>query len=544
MGRFNPLLLAVVMALLLFATFPGGLVPINDGFGYIRSIALTYQHGRPWTDDWLEPWAAGFSTLGALVFAGTGSMYLATYGVCAALMGVTAWACSRLLAARQVPVPVAAAVTVMLLLFPTVLWKYVEVSGFSLYFACLFLALLSYERGNWPGFTLAWCVALSTRQSAVAWGVLPAYALAGALWRRESSGPRNALRPLVSILVAAGVFLWLAGGMNQTHAQTVITSHTLARWSLPVAVNALEVALWTFGVAFGLGRLVMGACPREGTGLVRRGLAAGAAALVVAASLGWDLRAKLAYDHDAFAVPAFYVYLKGLCLLGGVGLGLSALRVRLDFLLAALGATAVLLLRSATWDYYLADVCVFAFLGAETGGRETETFRGRAYVCGALAALSLSFLVFFKMRCDREYLVDTLGARALARGAIDWTDASFLPFGATGWYFFPYYATHEGRTSADLGDFGRYLRQDVYGVAERYPRILRTFPQFRGTLPSDRSTIVEQARFSYCWFFHVDAALVRLPAAQVRPALTPVARDAGPPALPLTDAAWRAELRR
>ncbi|MEO6876552.1 MAG: hypothetical protein ABI222_17185 [Opitutaceae bacterium] len=544
MARLIPLLLALAAALVVFAVFPNGLIPLNDAFGYVRSIALTVEHGRPWTDGWLEPWSAGFSGLGALVFTATGSMYLATYGVCAGLMGVAAWACFQLLAARDVSGPLACAVTVILLFFPTVLWKFLEINGFSLYFTCLLLALLGYERKNWLGFTLAWCVALSTRQSAVAWGVLPAYATVNALLKRSPVGSAVVLRPMIATLVATGFFLCMTKFMNKTHAQNVITDQLLTRWSVQGSVRPLPVTLLTMGVAVGLGSIVLGSRRHGETARWRRALAGSIAIVLLIAGLGWDLRFKTDFDHSAFQVPVFYGYLKCLCFLGGVGVALGVRSVRPDFLLAALGCTSLLMLRQGSWDYYLADVAVFGFFAAPGAARGSEKSRLLPYVCTTLAVMSLSFVVFFKMRYDREYIVDTLGARALQRGAIDWGDASFLPFGAMGWYYFPYYSTHEGKTSANLAGFDRYLRRDVYGVAFRFPRLLRTFAAFRGTLPDDRTTVIEQERFSYCWFFRVDAALVRLPTSFNRTAASPWPSHAVPPILPLTDADWREQLKR
>ena len=76
---------AVRSGVFVFATLPGGVVVMNDDFGYLRSVVATLQHGRPWTDEWLEPWSAGLSVLSALVYLATGSWLLAIQGVQALL---------------------------------------------------------------------------------------------------------------------------------------------------------------------------------------------------------------------------------------------------------------------------------------------------------------------------------------------------------------------------------------------------------------------------------------------------------------------------
>src|SRR5215468_1977821 len=68
-----PLLIGAVSTLIIWFSFPPTTIVFNDDFGYLRSIAETIQHGRPWTDDWLEPWAASLSVLSALIFKVTGS---------------------------------------------------------------------------------------------------------------------------------------------------------------------------------------------------------------------------------------------------------------------------------------------------------------------------------------------------------------------------------------------------------------------------------------------------------------------------------------
>src|SRR3954464_4419718 len=91
-ARAWPLILAIGAILCAGAMWmmqPARVIPFDDDFGYLRSVIETIQHQRPWTDDWLEPWAASLSCLAAGVFKITGSFKLATHGVLSLLAGLT-----------------------------------------------------------------------------------------------------------------------------------------------------------------------------------------------------------------------------------------------------------------------------------------------------------------------------------------------------------------------------------------------------------------------------------------------------------------------
>jgi hypothetical protein len=151
-----------------------------------------------WTDDWLEPWAAGLSMLSALLFNGTGSFYFAAYGLLALLATAAFFSAGRLLLARNLPIGRALLLALLGLTFPTLLWKQVQFTGLALYLPCLLVALRAAEARRWGVFTVAWLLAFSTRQSALAWAALPLSALV--MDRR--TGGRSWLAPAASL--AAG----------------------------------------------------------------------------------------------------------------------------------------------------------------------------------------------------------------------------------------------------------------------------------------------------------------------------------------------------
>ncbi len=86
--RITALLGALGFGLLIWLQLPGMVVTLDDDFGYLRSVVETCQRGRPWTYDWLTPWAASMSVLVACLFKLTGSFSFAVHfslALCAAL---------------------------------------------------------------------------------------------------------------------------------------------------------------------------------------------------------------------------------------------------------------------------------------------------------------------------------------------------------------------------------------------------------------------------------------------------------------------------
>lgn len=104
LGRRPAAILTAVVALgfgaLVYLLLPAEVTTVGDDFGYYRSIIETLQHHRPWTDAWLEPWAASLSTIAAIVFQLTGSFHLATYGLQAVLAALACGILCRLLQQR------------------------------------------------------------------------------------------------------------------------------------------------------------------------------------------------------------------------------------------------------------------------------------------------------------------------------------------------------------------------------------------------------------------------------------------------------------
>jgi hypothetical protein len=542
---------AAVYGLFVYSILPSGVVALDDDFGYLRSVVLTLRHGRPWTDDWLEPWSAGFSSLAGLLFRATGSFYLASYGLLSLLAAALFFATGRMLFDRGIGPGRSVGLAFLGLTVPTVLWKSIEFTGGAFYLPCLLLALGLAERRRWVWFGMAWIAALSTRQSALAWAILPLAAIGQDLASAGRKLPaRTWLAPGLVLLAGAGSYWALGATMNRTAVQRAITDHMWESWSFGQAWPTLLTGGVVLVLASGLGAIVL-RFARETSSAYRRWPPLVAVALSVGfGALLWpNARNFIACDHPSYDHWMGGIYLKGMVGLAGFGWVAGRCSFRPVPLAGALAALAALTVRGVLWDYYLIDLAVFAFFAVEPAKAVVRTIRqpsspGSPLAIAALVlAFHLLFLVGFKDRLDRGYALCTLGSRALSERLLPPREASFLPFGLMAWYFFPYYIAHEGAHSADLGDFGRYLTQDTVDIAWQFSKPLRWLPEHDGGLPADRRAAVLSGRFNYCWIFSTDVLLLRAPSERARPAQSPYPDTYDLPLFPTNDAGWRALIR-
>lgn len=541
---------AAVFGVFIFALLPAGIVALNDDFGYLRSVVLTIQHGRPWTDDWLEPWSAGFSGLAALLFKVTGSFYFATYGFLAGLGCFAFFALCRLLRSRGLAGGPAMALAALALTFPTVLWKSLEFTGVALYIPSLLVALWLAETRRWGWFLLVWALALSTRQSAITWAVLPVAAAAEDLVRLRGKLRLKQWATFGGVpLIGICLYMWLGHAMNKTHAQRLITDQMWTHLSFassrgPLLVGG-SIALLITGLA-GLVFRLSGAGAVQPQYKPRLLWIRVALAVTVLALLSVGAHDFIGYDHAAFDEATGRHYLKIITCLAAVGLLVGRFSFNPIAAGGVVAAWAALSLRGMIWDYYLCDLAAFAFFTIAPLGRwsSTKSYRGVRWWCGAgtLGALALFHLCFvghFKMRVDRGHAMCALGSQALSSGLLRPDEPSVLPFGLQGWYYFPYYITHEGATGGDPADFGRYLKQDTVDVAWRFAKPLRFLPEHGGGWPLDRSPTILSGRFPYFWIFIEDVLFLHAPPERTKPARSPLPPDFRLPVFPRDDRGWR-----
>ena len=245
---------AALYASLQSALLGGTVIVFNDDFGYLRSVVETANRGRPWTDDWLEPWSGSFATFSAVVWRATGSFRIATQGVQLVLLMIAFIAAVVLLRRRGVACWASVAVSGLILTTPTLLAKNLEYTGFVLSLPCLMLALLAAESRRWAWFTIVTGFATATRQSAIAWFAIPA---AAALFNLvcDRRAVASTFRALAACGVGAAFFAFCNWGMNRTHAQAVITAHMWDSLTLSSAARVAGEAVMVSLACIGLGNI-------------------------------------------------------------------------------------------------------------------------------------------------------------------------------------------------------------------------------------------------------------------------------------------------
>lgn len=526
---------------------PAGIVLIDDDFGYVRSVVETLQRGRPWSDEWLEPWSASLSVLTGLLYRLTGSFELAVHGMLALCATASFGASVVLLLHRGLTRSPAIFYSVLLLAFPTLLWKAVQFTGMALYLPCLLLALVMVEKRKWGWFLAFWALALTTRQSAVVWGVLP---LAG-LWRcfqdRAGSQPREVERIIGVILASVGLFSVMTWGMNKTHSQLLLTDRLFQNVHWPTFVVTLSLGCVLLFCVTGLGTFIVSGRPgmhvRETVSWGRLMLAC-----VIAIAIGTlDPRNRIPTDHRLLSSELGWIYSNLAVVVSTGGWTLSSPRFHRGYLAGALGSLFFVALRPQVWDYYFIDVAVFAFFAVTrasaigpTASTGTRSMRSLTAATMLLVGIQAIFLIQLKGAVDKSFALCRVHEEALRAGRIAPTEIGKAPFGFHGWYLHRWYAQHEGRTSPDIAGFHIYLRGSAIVIGKTYSAPLHLLPTFQDRRPATVDQVVGVAIAKHLWIFEGRYYLLR---PSDRPALSPGAElpeDYQPLHFPLNDGEWRA----
>ncbi|MEO7413287.1 MAG: hypothetical protein ABIZ81_08005 [Opitutaceae bacterium] len=527
--------------LLIWLLLPSGVITINDDFGYLRSVVQTLQQGRPWTDDWLEPWAASLSSLGALLFSATGSFSFAIHGLLAAFAVAAFAAMGLLFRQRGFSLKLGAAAALVLLTFPTVLWKTVEFTSVALYLPCLLFALWASAGQRWWLFLVFWALAMAARQSALPWLLIPLWGAAqGAFFSKSERRSRAWAAPAAAAVCGLLFFGVLDRGMNQTHAQEVLTQQAFTHIVPRDALRAFGVGFFVYMVAAGWGAFLLGQSGRVSCGVASRRKIA-LVALIFAALLLVDERDWARWEHNLVIGSSGWWYLKLVIAISAVGWLRGGFRLRADYALFALGSLVLVCVRGVIWDYYLLEVALFGIFGVTALERSSaRDFRSSRWLLGLVAVFHLLFFLDLKCVLDRARALCVISEIALREQKLQPTELSYAPFGFTGWHLYPYYVRHEGKASADLAGFGRYLRSGAVEVGQSYSKVLHVLPQFRHEPPGDRRNLVASGRVRFAWFFHAEFFLLRFKTETEQPAdVSLVAAEYHPQSLPLNDAEWR-----
>jgi Predicted membrane protein (DUF2079). len=505
-------IVAAVAGLLLWSILPSGVVAFSDDFGYLRSTIETLQRGRPWTDDWLEPWAASLSVASALLYRITGSFQFAVHGVQILAAAATAAAAFLLLLHRELSSRRAALVTALLATSPTLLWQLVDFTSMLVYAPCLLLALWTAERRQWTWFVLFSLIGLASRQSALTWTVLPACAAIAAA--RNSTTRRPWLAPTVASLALIGGFLVLAATMNPTHSQSVITAHLFEHLQPARASQSFLSGLVVWSVFTGIGALVLGwneiARPASPLHTTRTLLVVTLGAIVF---LLLDTLPPIFAGHRSFDGSTGALY-RHLCIAAGLaGWILFRIRFRWDFALCALASLSLVSLRSELWDYYLLDVALLAFFGVIPRSTGTAPEKPSLRPATSIALLVFGILHFtfaygIKTQVDRARAACVLAEHAIRDGRLDVTDLAAAPFGFIGWHLHAHYKAHDGQHSSDIGGFMRYLRPASAEFRQSPTRFWRDSRSLRPLDDRDASRVIVSDVFRVGWIWNQRLSLL------------------------------------
>lgn len=473
-------MVGLIAFFLFYALLPRGIVVINDDFGYLRSVLSTAAKGRPWTDDWLEPWAASLSVISAAVFKATGSFRWAIHGLqCVAFVSLCV-AVLNVLRQRHYPSLTAALLTFALCLCPTLLWKSLEFTTLVIYVPCLIGAIGAATHERWGLFAGCACVALASRQSALAWFALPAIAVIQT-WRASPAEWFNRSRgPLLACLAGGATWAVCEFGMNATHARHVMAGAIWGSFQLKVMLGwlgfALLLGLVCIGAANGLRWLAANPAPRNADRGAIRPTWYGLLALgLIATLIGVGAHSQVLLEHQLYAGnPAIY-YLGGWIGLAALGWLVGPMRLDLRFVGAAVASALLVSLRPATWDYYWIDTALLAFFSLAIGSATATTDApdqtasgrrswireaGAVVVLVAMLACSARWLDRAKMVLDDGWARESLLEQSLRAGEILPSQLTGAPFGFKGWHLYPYLIqTREGAT-ANLAKFQDYVSED------------------------------------------------------------------------------------
>jgi hypothetical protein len=515
-----------------YALLPPGITMMNDDFGYIGSIVESLRRGRPWTDEWLEPWSASLAAVSAIVFKLTGSAQAAVFGVQGLAAGAAGAALFALLRQRGLRPAIAASGVALFLTFPTVLWKSLEFTGVTLYLPALLWAIWAAERRRWFVFLTVWAVALAARQSAIAWGAIPLWHCAGALRQRLGFRERGAAPAIVA--AAGGLwFVLLFATMNRTHSQLVVAARPWSSldWTTALHHAAFGAGIWMVFAGIGAAVAAQGrkgapsTSSSTGRHLVAIGVGAGMFALLA-------LLRPIYFEHGSFDGAQGIVYRNLLIAIGLAAWSMLRFTIRPDFLLAGMCSLATVSLRPEVWDYYYLDVGVLAFLGVATRDRSEgagASPRWLAAAATAAAAVVAGFHAWYsfgqKCRVDRDYAVCVLTETALRARTISASEIGHAPFGFIGWHLHRYYLAQTPGTAPEIGGFMRYVETQPIEIRTS-PR--RVWEQSRSLRPIDgpgASRAVASGVFRTAWFWKQRYTLLRKPAGATRPVGPTIAAD-------------------
>lgn len=540
---------AVLFGALVFAVLPADLVPIGpDEFGYLKSAVETIQRGRPWTDDFLEPWAAAMTSFSALIYHATSSLRVAIHGQIAVLAIATFAGLGALLRERTGSTARAIALSAAVLLCPVVLRRLSEYIDLIVFLPALFWCVWAAARQRWGIFFVLWCIAVANRQSAIVWLLLPAAALLRAHTRENPRDRATSIWPASVLMLGVLWFLALMAGMNLTDIQFDRTIRPFAGLQASLVAKALLAGLGVFLLAIGFGAFVAGL---RATAPLRpwRGAARWTTVAALGLTLFFDARQLVRPDvaYDFFYGPLGAIYAKLFVLASAWGWLRVRFHVRPELLACALATLGLIGLRQMVFDRYALEIgCLAWFAVAAPPAAETSADAAPrllpwlpAGLIAALLVLAIPCTLLTKLAIDESRALTRLHETALREKQIRPSEIGQAPFPFRGWYLHAYSIAHPMASGRKLGAYFR-LTEPTVQVWSEPPH---AFARLRGTpapRPHNASLSLGEATFRVGWFWQARYGLVRL-AAPREPG--PIGRDFRAVSLPLDDAEWRALVR-
>lgn len=470
-------LVGVGSCILLWALLPSGVVVLNDDFGYLRSVLETAARGRPWTDDWLEPWAASLSIISALIFKASGSFRLATQGLQCVLWGVFVAAVFRLLHRRQSSCWNAVLLSFAICYAATLFWKGIEFTGLVLYLPCLAIATGATLRNQWGLFAVVACVALASRQSALVWFVIPAVGCVEACLSRSPGKFRRGAAPLMACIAGAATFLICRFGMNESHAQRVAAVQAWESVQWTTAAGSLKFALLLGLICLGAANALKWSAGGGDNNPKGSTKAAFILCRLVPISVLVILLCLKAYadvqqEHEFYRSPAALFNFASWIAIACFGWLIAPVVPNKRLFIAALAAVLLVCLRSVTWDYYWIDAAFFAFFSAfspetekiDSTGDSLPSRNRKLRGFAALAAItvmlvsSIAWIDRAKRMLDDCRAKEVLLEQSLRAGEISPEDISVSPFGFIAWHLYPYFTTIEAASPGYIANFRDHLR--------------------------------------------------------------------------------------
>lgn len=557
---------AFLFGCIIWMVLPEVVVSYDDDFAYLRSVVETIQRGRPWTYEWLTPWAASLSVLVAGLFKVTGSMSFAVHFSLALAAAMAFFGLTAILQKHDVKGWRSALLSLMLLCLPSVFFMHLMFTSVALYMGCLWLcAWLGMER-RWGWFFVFWCIGISSRQSAITWLALPGWVVLTDVWqhRRIRFGESSVMRPLLvqiaGLITVAGLML----GMNKTSGQQTTFSgmsdfFNSARLLPPIAMGTASLI-----AGFGLGGLADFLRPQKyskrwggGSWLIAFLAAAGGAFAALA------FREWVSASHSCYRDDISHAYFAVLGALSGVGLLMIPKRPRGETLIVAMGAFALLLIYGGVFDYYYNDLLFWGFLttlaplpmAIEEGLHVTLAPGLKATFVAAILfimGVNLRWVVRFRYEGDRATAVIRLYETALRSGKVTPDIIGQDTFGHYGWLMEDYHRAHDRSPHYSLGEFMNYGQNwdgktgtgIVTEVSKKLRKVREWLPSHNSTslVKSEKKSILHQLEVPVLWgLYSVRYAIAQVPRrmGDGPPQLPFVPSDYRLNLFPLNDAEWR-----